>query len=312
MSNPLRWQSPGAAAIAFLVLAGCGAQLAPAGTRDFGSAATASPTKKGKAAYAYTCQGSPSLTDCLVYEAGKLVRKVTKDLTVPAGVVAGKSGTLYVADGGAKDILEFSAGAEKLTATISDGRNVPADVAVYGDELAVSNATTMTFFAKGAKSPTRTLKDSKAKKGTGAAFDTSENCYWAFVNTSSKAQVDEFKACTGSPHALTITAGAPYGIAFDGRNNLYYTSYESAANGVYVCSGTSSCTLTYKGFIAPQYLNFTSGFKDVWVDDTGNYQCYCTGLYEIDVSTGKTIGTITNGLSNFDPPTGVAAGPGSL
>jgi hypothetical protein len=50
----------------------------------------------------------------------------------------------------------------------------------------------------------------------------------------------------------------------------------------------------------------------VWIDDTGDYQCYCEGLYEIDVKSGKEVAKILSGLKFFDPPSGVAAGPGPL
>lgn len=293
-----------------LIVAGCGApQLTPANAPP--AAPTTSDAKGG--AYVYTCQSESSKVDCLVYRGSKLVLTLTKGLKKPLGVAAGKDGLFYIADGSAKDIFVYSAGGAKLVATLSDGSNAPVDVAVYNDEVAASNKNTLTFFKKGATKPTLTLKDTTAVQGSGAAFDSVGNCYWSFT-TKSGASVDEFKGCKGKPVNLKIAPGTPYGIAFDGTGNLYYASYNAASRGIYACSGVKSCALVFTtvGFLDPQYLNFSSNFADVWIDDTGDYQCYCEGLYEIDVKTGKEVAKILSGMSFFDPPTGVAAGPGPL
>lgn len=294
-----------------LGVAGCGAQqLGPAAPP--GAAMTkVSSDAKGGASYAYTCQSATSNVDCLVYQGSKIVRTLTKGLKTPLGVAAGKDGLFYIADKSAGDVFVYSAGGAKLVATLNDAGNSPVDVAVYDDEVVASNKSSLTFFAKGATKPTLTLKDSTAVQGSGAAFDSAGNCYWSFT-TKSGASVDEFKGCKGKGQDLKITPGHPYGIAFDGSGDLYYTSYEASGAGVYVCAGVESCKLTYKQFIDPQYVNFSSDFSDVWIDDPGDYQCYCSGLYEIDVKTGKEVGKITNSLSFFDPPSGVAVGPGPL
>jgi hypothetical protein len=292
------------------LVAGCGAQqLTPADTPA--AAAITSHAKSG--AYAYTCQSGSSHDDCLVYQGGKLVRTLTKGLETPLGVAAGKDGLFYVADQSAKEIFVYSAGGAKLVATLSDAGNAPVDVAVYNDEVAASNKNTLTFFEKGASKPTLTLKDTTAVQGSGAAFDSAGNCYWSFT-TKSGASVDEFKSCKGKPVNLKIAPGTPYGIAFDGNGNLYYTSYNASGRGIYACSGVKSCALAFTklSFKDPQYLSFSTNFADVWIDDPGLYGCYCNGLYGIDVKTGKEIAKILEGMSFFDPPTGVAAGPGPL
>jgi hypothetical protein len=293
-----------------LVLAGCGAQqLTPANALP-----AASTTSNAKAAsYSYTCQNQTSVVDCLVYQGSKVFRTLTTGLKTPVGVAAGKDGLFYVADQSAKDIFVYTAGGAKLDATLSDGSNAPVDVAVYNDEVAASNKNTLTFFAKGATKPTLTLKDATALQGSGAAFDSAGNCYWSF-RTKSGASVDEFKGCKGKPVNLKITPGTPYGIAFDGNGNLYYTGYNAAQRGIYVCSGVKSCALAFTnlGFVNPQYVTFSSDFTDVWIDDPGKYGCYCSGLYGIDVQTGKEVGRVTSGLTFFDEPSGVAIGPGPL
>jgi len=295
--------------VSALLVAGCGAQqLTPANAPP---AVSITSAKGG--AYVYTCQSRSSRIDCLVFRGSKLVRTLTKGLKQPLGVAAGKDGLFYIADESAKDIFVYSAGGAKLVATLSDGGNAPVDVAVYNDEVAASNKNTLTFFKKGATKPTLTLKDTTAVQGSGAAFDSAGNCYWSFT-TKSGASVDEFKGCKGKPSNLKIAPGTPYGIAFDGNGNLYYTSYNASGRGIYACSGVKSCALAFTNLtlVDPQYLNFSSDFADVWIDDPGDYSCFCNGLYGIDVKTGKEVAKILSGMSYFDPPGGVAAGPGPL
>ena len=293
-----------------LLVAGCGGQqLAP----NAPAPAPITSDAKGAASFSYSCQSSTSNIDCLVFQGNKTIRTLTKGLKKPLGVAAGKDGLFYIADQSAKDIFVYSAGGAKLVATLSDGSNAPIDVAVYNDEVAAVNKNTLTFFKKGATKPTLTLKDSTAVQGSGAAFDSAGNCYWSFT-TKSGASVDEFKGCKGKPVNLKISPGAPYGIAFDGSGNLYYTGYNASGRGIYACSGVKSCALAFTklGFNNPQYLNFSSDFADLWINDPGNYGCYCQGLFGIDLKTGKEVGKIESGFSFFDPPSGVAIGPGPL
>lgn len=313
MRNPVYHSICAAVAACAVLVAGCnGVAVSPA--LPSGAAATMSHNqtqRDASAAYAYTCQNIGG-SDCLVYKSGKLYKTIKNPaLKTPVGVAAGKDGLVYVANQGKNDILVFSPGGKALTQTIDNGGNAPVDVAVLNDALAVANQHSMTFFSAGAKKPTRTLKDSSAQTGRGAAFDLKGNCYWSFSTKNSGVQIDEFKGCAGKAQRLKISGGSPYGMAFDGSGNLWYASYSSSANGVYECTGITACSRVYTGFYEPQYVNFSSDFSDIWVSDTGNYQ-YGAFLYEIDVSNGKTLEKIMKGLSFFDPPTGVAAGPGPL
>ncbi len=297
-----------------LFLVGCGAQQGGlAGGPLSPPLAENAPSAKGASSYVYTCQSESSKPDCLVYANNKIVETITS-VKSPRGVAAGKDGLFFMADEGGKDVLVYSAGGKKLMSTLSNGGNAPQDVAVFaektGDAVAVANQKTVTYFSAGATKPTRTLKDSAASQGTGVAFDASGNCYFAFQTKSKTAEVNEFKACTGKPTNLKITPGSPYGIAFDASGNLYYTGYMSASRGVYLCSGVKSCAVKWSSFIDPEYLNFDSGFKDLWISDPGEYSLGAY-LYQIDIASGK-VTKYMNGIGFFNPPTGVAAGPGPL
>jgi small nuclear ribonucleoprotein (snRNP)-like protein len=291
-------------------LAACGAPgLSPMTAPGVATLDSLAPNAKA-GTYLYTCQ-TMSLVDCLVYQNNKVTATLKKGFKKPAGVVAGADGLLYIADENAKTILVYSAGAKKLMRTLNNGGNAPLDVAVYKDEVIAANQKNLTFFKKGATKPSATLKDSRMTQGTGVAFDPSGNCYLAFDTSGSGAHVDEFKGCKGKGQDLDIGPALPYGLAFDGSGNLYYTTFASSANGVYKCTGVKSCKLILSHFYEPQYLNFTANFTDFWVSDLGNYQ-YGAFMYEFSTAKAKQVAKITAGLSFFNPPTGVAPGPGSL
>ena len=298
-----------AAVVASAGLAGCGA---PGTAPAYPPAVAAMQTQvvpEASRSFVFTCQNGTK-SDCLVYTGhGKLLRTKTKDVLSPLGVAAGRDGLLYVANEFGDNILVYSTAGRSLLRELGNGGNVPIDVAVFNDELAVSNEHALTFFLAGATKPTRTLKDPNVLQGNGAAFDSNGNCYWSYASQTDGSAVDEFVRCKGKPKNLHIAPGSPYGIAFDRKGNLYYTSFSSEANGVYRCSGTTSCRLVYNQFVDPEYLNFSRDFKDLWINDPGNISVG-GAMYEIDVRTGKVVETITGNLSFFNPPSGVAAAPG--
>ncbi|HEX4013295.1 MAG TPA: hypothetical protein VHX17_05310 [Candidatus Cybelea sp.] len=297
-----------ALAASLACLAACGAPGASPSSIPF--AAPSAGLRDAKSGTVYTCQSQSQLR-CLVYQKGKIKKTLSSGLKKPMGIVAGADGLVYIADENAKAILVYSAGLTKKMQTLDDGGNAPVDVAVYKDEVLAANAKNATFFKKGASKPAATLVASGISKTTGVAFDPSGNCYASFA-TKSGAEVDEFKACKGKAQDLKISPGAPYGIAFDGSGNLYYATFSASTNGVYACSGVKSCKQVFNGFHIPQYVNFGPDFSDLWVTDLGTYSPGVAYLYEFDVANGKQLAVITDGLSFFAPPTGVAPGPGAL
>jgi hypothetical protein len=293
------------------VQAGCGGIAANASTASppLNPAAPAGVRPALDHRFVFTCQNG-TVFDCLVYtNHGKLLRTLTADVESPLGVVAGKDGLLYVANEFADDILVYSIGGRTLLHELDDGGNVPIDVAVFSDALAVSNQHVLTYFRPGAAKPTRTLHDPNVLQGGGVAFDPNGNCYWSFATNANTSQVDEFVGCKGKPHVIPISPGLPFGMAFDANGNLYYTTYSSGTPGLYRCSGTSACRKLIENFVDPEYINFSGDFKVLWVSDPGNASSG-SALYEIDAVSGEVRATITAGLTFYNPPSGVAAAPG--
>ena len=292
-----------------LIVAGCGSAV-PVETVPASQLAVSRDRRDKPAVtheFVFTCHSALSY-ECPVYNgAGRLLRTKKKALVDPQGVAAGSDGLLYVANEAAKNILVYSAGAKTLLRALDDGGNVPLDVAVFGQTVAASNLHNVTVFRSGATKPTRTLKDANVFQGSGVAFDPSGNCFWSFTNEQLHPQVDEFAGCKGAPIVVPITQGAPTGLAFDGKGNLWYTSVSTQSPGVYRCSGTSQCGIVYNEFEDPVYINFSHDFLDLWVEDPGS-----AALFEVDVASGNIVQEITVGLTSGNTPTGVAAAPGPL
>ena len=51
----------------------------------------------------------------------------------------------------------------------------------------------------------------------------------------------------------------------------------------------TSCKLALSGFHIPQYLNFGTNFKDLWVTDLGTYSPGVAYLYEFNAANGKQL-----------------------
>ncbi|MBV9720142.1 MAG: hypothetical protein JOZ77_12555 [Candidatus Eremiobacteraeota bacterium] len=61
---------------------------------------------------------------------GRRIAAITDDVNYPQGLFADAHGTLYVANRGSNDVLEFKTGSDSPFRTLHDGNNQPEDVAV--------------------------------------------------------------------------------------------------------------------------------------------------------------------------------------
>lgn len=140
------------------------------------------------------------------------------------------------------------------------------------------------------------------------AFDSKGNCYVAFVRDTLGSAIDSYNKCRGDAREHDITMGTPYGIAFDGNDNLYFTDLGPDTEGVYRCTGLDSCKLLYPQLTGSFYLNFSANFMHLFVSSEGGSRN--SSVSEIDIASGKTVRIFTKGLDPSNPPMGVAAGPG--
>lgn len=96
---------------------------------------------------------------------GKRIRTITGDLSYPQGIFADAGGTLYVANRGSNDILEFRPGATSPFKVLRDEKNQPEDVMVCPNgTLYVANILNanggggnIAVYAHGSRTPTGSL-----------------------------------------------------------------------------------------------------------------------------------------------------------
>ena len=238
----------------------------------------------GLAPVVYACE--PDYNQCTVYRQGTkaLLRTVT-GLSEPQGTAVDASGNWYIANTAGSSIPVYKKNGAVLSKTLSDPAEYPVDAAVGSDTVAVSNIYTTSFtagnlaiYVGGATTPSYALSDPNAFQGIGVAFDGSGNCYWSYNSNSGVGQIDEFPGCSpsSSPVNLGIATGFAGGIAVDKAGNLWYLDQY---NGLYECSGTTSCAQVATGFGDPVFFDFSHADKALFIADYGNNQ--------IDRSKGK-------------------------
>lgn len=192
-------------------------------------------------AFAYSCQTKAS--DCTVYDQnGKIIGALTSGIANPEGITVDSKGNLFIANGGASNVLEYARGGITLIKTLADPNQSPREVAVApSGTVAVSGngisgsgpATSVSVYVGGATTPSYFLNDSSAVAGTGITFDRSGNCYWSIITSTGGTQIDEFTGCSGSaqnlgispsPGSVVIGTGAAGSLAYMSNNRIYNCS----------------------------------------------------------------------------------------
>jgi hypothetical protein len=223
-------------------------------------------------------------------------------------------GTWYIANTGAGDIPVYAStrtGPMGPIETLLDSGQYPVDVdasaavslvAVSNNASASYGPGTVSLYAHGSTIATGTLRVSDYAYGMGVAIDNVGNCFWSYFDASlNQGAIAEFPSCTGSATTVVSGLGYPGGIAFDKKNNLYYT--DQAAGILYRCEGTASCVPITTGFGDPVFVNFDQGWSNLWVADATGY------VDAINPLTGAVESVTAGEDGASDPPVGVAAAP---
>jgi streptogramin lyase len=158
---------------------------------------------------------------------GKRIGRLTKSVNYPQGLFADAKGTLYVANRGAKDVLEFKRGADSPFKVLSDGGNQPEDVTMCPDGtvyvaniLNAGGGGNITVYAHGSRNPTRTLNYDGSEVFF-LACDAQGNLF-ATIVLGTTGTVVEFPSAqqSGAQQLPIVFGGNPAGIAIDERGNL--------------------------------------------------------------------------------------------
>jgi len=298
-------------ALPVLLAAGCSANSATAppvlGSSNSslsGNAlqASAPPTSSS---YVYGCTGEPK---CRVFTTdGQLVRTVSQGLMTPGGLAVDPQGNVYVAEEFPQEIDVYSSGMAARIQTLNNGSDVALDVAVHAGVVAVSDQHAVTVFAPGSTSNPSRLVGGNVLQGIGIAFDSKGNCYWSYSPDSGNgnSKVYEFAGCSGQAQAIDLP-GSPASLAFDGNDNLYYSSDTfSETAGIFRCTGLTNCNRVFAKGRDPEHIRFDGTWTNLYAGLVKGHD-----ISQIDVATGKIVKNIGHGFTNYFPPVGVAAGPG--
>jgi hypothetical protein len=250
---------------------------------------------------------------------GKVVATIT-GFSEPQGLDSDTSGNLYVADTVNSEIKIYKDDYKTLLSTLADSGQYPAGVA-YDDTTGIVAATniistsggagSVSFYAKGKKTPCVTVSNSNFARVYFDAFDASGNLYIDGSNSSGSVVVGEITgACKAKSIAILTTKNTiefpggvqvtPKGdIVIDDQEGLALYTYKPPVKG---SLGTPVATTPLTGAEDPVTFAFTKTATDAWTADAAllnaNEYLYTKG--------GSPIKTDT---TSFEQPIGVAVTP---
>jgi len=222
----------------------------------------------------------------------------------PYGLAVDKSGTVYVADNcGGSDVEEYSKGSTTLKTRITDGISNPLGLAIDKQgTLYVSNyPASITEYAKGTTTPSKTITGGGMTDPFGLALDKSGNLYIADFGASA---VFELPAGGSSVTNLNLSGlGEPLGVAFDQKTGyLWETGGSGNVINVYDLSTSTSPIETISGHGDPYAISTENAGKpkgevvesdldtdSVYAYKPGSYTSYATLTTDIELPTGLLI-----------------------
>ncbi|HVN68544.1 MAG TPA: hypothetical protein VMU38_02680 [Candidatus Binatia bacterium] len=222
----------------------------------------------------------------------------------PYGLVADKSGTIYVADNcGGNDVEEFPKGSTTLKTTITDGISNPLGLAMdESGTLYVSNYPgAITEYAAGTTSPSKTVTGGGLDDPFGLAVDKSGNLYIADFGAEA---VFELPAGGSSVTNLNLQGmEEPIGLAFDAKTGyLWETDGGGDKINVYDLASSTSPIETISGNEFPYAISAENAGKpkgevvvsdiethDVYAFKPGQYTPYATLTNGVSLPTGLLV-----------------------
>jgi DNA-binding beta-propeller fold protein YncE len=252
-------------------------------------------------------EGDQDLAAVNVYQTKKLgsnpapYASIKVSVGCPYGLVADKSGTIYVADNcGGSDVELYAKGSTTLKSKITTGISNPLGLAMDSSQtLYVSNyPASITEYKYATTTPYQTITGGGLTDPFGLAVDSSQNLYIADFGA---AKVFEVKAGTTTVTDLGLSdLTEPIGVAIDKSNgDLWVTDGSGDKVNVYA-AGSTTPSHTITGFAFPYAISLQNTGKPkgtVVVSDITNKAAYAYkhGQY-------TPYATLTNGV---ELPTGL-------
>jgi hypothetical protein len=237
--------------------------------------------------------------------------QLTTDLVSPQGIVVDRSHNVWVANTNAFNVLGFARGATTPFATLSDPNYFPISVAVdsNGTVYAANAESTagppgnVTYWKKGASSPSGTLTYANFETVTNLGIDAKNNLYVSYIPISGPPAVVEFAAGSQTGTQLPIQDATLGDITFDKSGNLVMETLQNNL-GVWAPPYDTGPTRTIPAFGNEPTLEKRE--NKVWIA----YANFSTPMIEgYNYTTGAQVGVITNGWTSSAVPYGVAVDP---
>lgn len=247
-------------------------------------------------------EGDQGLAATNVYQTSALSRNPAPIASLkasagcPYGVVADKSGTIYVADNcTGNDVEEFPKGSTTESVAITTGISNPLGLAMdkSGNLYVTNYPASITVYPLGGTSPSQTITGGGMIDPFGIALDKNGNI---FVADFGAAQVFEIPHGTTNVTPLNLQSiTEPLGVAINEKTgDLWVTDGSGARVNVYP-AGSTSPSHTITGFGFPYAIAFQNHGKPkgtVVVSDLSpdSVQVFKKGQY-------TPYATVTNGMS---------------
>ena len=221
---------------ALLALAGCAGGIVPA-TRS----TMATSTQRTR----YVYVSDRTRNRLLVYALGNPVplRSVGTGVVEAQGLALDRLGNVYLANGAGGNILEFTAGADRLIRSIGGvraARNVAIDAhgdLYVGDDRGLGASRIVEFSPAG--NAIGTLRTLFGDPPRGLAINAAGDLFASVTGMKDRwpepldclaiGEVDEYTHARGAPHFTGANSEQPWGLTFDASGTLYIAD---------VCLGT--------------------------------------------------------------------------